>query len=156
MALHGKNDFEAAKINIRALPIIFRKCRPCSLPPFIPLPLLPLNFYLPLPSCPISPLSPSPLIVTHSVFLPPHCNICIPSVDLGRVRSYPGNLSQLYQRCCEVKMMTSLKKLREIYKLETGKKNGLNNAYQQHRVVVIRSRLNRSDDTRPFPALGFR
>ena len=74
-----------------------------SLPPFIPLPLLPLNFYLPLPSYPISPLSPSPLIATHSVFLPPHCNIFIPSVDLGRVRSYPGNLSQLYQRCCEVK-----------------------------------------------------
>ena len=29
MALHGKNGFEVVKINIRALPIIFRKWRPC-------------------------------------------------------------------------------------------------------------------------------
>ena len=28
MALHGKNGFEVVKINIRALPIIFRKWRP--------------------------------------------------------------------------------------------------------------------------------
>ena len=31
MALNGKNDFKVMKINIRALPIIFRKCRPWSL-----------------------------------------------------------------------------------------------------------------------------
>ena len=30
MALYGKNRFEFAKINIRALPIIFRKCHPCA------------------------------------------------------------------------------------------------------------------------------
>ena len=30
IALHGKNHFEVVKISIRALPIIFRKCRPCA------------------------------------------------------------------------------------------------------------------------------
>ena len=35
MALHGKNGFEVVKINIRALPIIFRKWRPCAVVLFV-------------------------------------------------------------------------------------------------------------------------